>query len=626
MGYALGSFGIALVLSLLLIPPVRRLSLRIGRVATPREDRWHSKPTPTLGGLAIFTAFAISLVVGFFILPGGKVENWGFFLGSALMFATGLYDEFRPMPPSAKLVMQILAATLVIIMGYTSEFFTPKIANNIIAQFPNIIFTFIWLVGITNAINLLDNMDGLAGGIAFITAGVLSYFFWGAGDARLLWVALALAGSTLGFLIFNFPPASIFMGDSGSLFLGFTLAVLAIAQQQQQQASNVLAVLGVPTLIFLLPILDTTLVTFTRLLRGQSPAQGGRDHTSHRLVAFGLSERQALLVLYGVAMASAVLAAALESLNYWLSLFLAPFLILSLALFVAYLGRLKVVASMPPSTSGQTRSGIFPRQMALTRLMLNLTYRRRVLEAILDFFLIGIAYYLAFLVRYGLVLDEARLELYLQSLPLALASSYLAFYIFGVYRGVWRYVDFDDLLRYAQASLGSMALMAGMIFLLGFTDRALWMNSYSHLTLLLFAVFLFLGLAASRSSFKILDRFFGQRHRLGETQVLICGAGDAGEMALRWILSNPALRYRPVGFLDEDLYLRGRQIHGVEVLGVPEQLGTFLENRQIGGVILAGVDPNSDSSQEIMATCKRYDCWVRYLRLEFEELKTEHGE
>ena len=124
-------------------------------------------------------------------------------------------------------------------------------------------------------------------------------------------MSLALAGSLLGFLVYNFPPAKIFMGDSGSLFIGFTLASLAIANQKQQ-ASDVLAVLGVPTLLFLLPILDTALVTFTRLMRGQSPVQGGRDHTSHRLIAFGLNERQTLFVLYGVALASAVLAAALE--------------------------------------------------------------------------------------------------------------------------------------------------------------------------------------------------------------------------------------------------------------------------------------------------------------------------
>ena len=180
------------------------------------------------------------------------------------------------------------------------------------------------------------------------------------------------------------------MGDAGSLFLGFTLAVLAIARQPQ--ASNVLAVMGVPTLLFLLPILDTILVTFTRVLRGQSPAQGGRDHASHRLIAFGLSERQAVIVLYAVGVTSGIAAAALESLNYWYSLVLAPILVLGLALLTAYLGGLKVVHSQKELS----------RHGPITRIMLELTYKRRVLEVILDFVLFAVAYYLAFLISSGL--------------------------------------------------------------------------------------------------------------------------------------------------------------------------------------------------------------------------------
>jgi UDP-GlcNAc:undecaprenyl-phosphate GlcNAc-1-phosphate transferase len=247
---------------------------------------------------------------------------------------------------------------------------------------------------------------------------------------------MALGGSLLAFVVYNFPPASIFMGDSGSLFLGFFLATLAIARQPQ--ASNVFAVMGVPTLLFMLPILDTTLVTVTRILRGQSPAQGGRDHTSHRLVAFGLSERQTLFVLYSVALVSGIVAISIETLDYWLSLVLVPLLVLSLALLAAYLGRIKVVVSAASERAG-----------AITRLMVELTYRRRTFEILLDFLLIGFAYYLAFWTNYGLSMNEVSLGLFLTTLPIALVGTYLSFFIFGVYRGVWRYVGVDELLRYA---------------------------------------------------------------------------------------------------------------------------------------------------------------------------------
>lgn len=592
-------FGVSFVFSLLFIPLIRRLSSRFGKVVQPREDRWHREPTPTLGGVGIFLAFFAGLLVISVVTQGWGEIHWGLLAGSVIVFLLGLLDDLKQITPPAKLLGQIIAATLVVFLGYQTNFFTPKIPNSIVAQLPNIVLTFFWLVGISNAINLLDNMDGLAGGIALITAGFLSFFFGSANDMGMFFTAMSLTGALLGFLIFNFPPASIFMGDSGSLFLGFTLAALAIARQPQ--ASNVFAVMGVPTLLFLLPILDTTLVTITRLLRGQSPAQGGRDHTSHRLIAFGLTERQTLFVLYAVAILSGVAGIALETLDYWLSLVFIPILVLSLALLAAYLGRLKVVTTSPPHSG------------AISRLMVELAYKRRTLEILLDFFLIGIAYYLAFWMHYGLSITDASLELFLRSLPIAFAGTYLAFFTFGVYRGVWRYVGVDDLLRYLKATLGSVVLVAAAVLLVFTTGE------YSPAIFIFFAVFLFLGLAASRSTFKVLDLIYGSQPRPAEQRVLILGAGDAGEMAVRWILMNPQFGYRPVGFLDNDPYSTGRQIHGVGILGDLTQLEDFLTLKQVDGVL---VTPDEHIPVHVIdqaiAECRRNGRWVRTLRLEFE--------
>ena len=602
------SFAAALGLNLLLIPLVRKFSARVGKVVQPREDRWHRKPTATLGGIGIFLAFMLALLLTTALNSAWGQVRWGILLGALVVFCVGLVDDFKHISPQAKLVGQILAATLVISMGYTSTFFDPRIENKILAQLPNIVLTFVWLVGISNAINLLDNMDGLAGGISFITACILSYFFWRAGDLGMLVISISLAGSLLGFLVYNFPPASIFMGDSGSLFLGFTLALLAIARQQQ--ASNVFAVLGVPTLLFLLPILDTTLVTFTRLLRGQSPVQGGRDHTSHRLIAFGLSERQAVLTLYAVALLAGVMAAALESIRYWFSLVLVPLLIISLALLTAYLGGLKVVAA--PTAIARNRP--------LVRIMLELTFRRRLLEVILDFFLIGLAYYLAFLVGFGLRMNESRLDLYLRTVPLALGGVYLLLFILGAYRGVWRYVDLGDLGRYFQVGVGGMIWTAAMVYFLERLNLVKLPDTFTPLIFLLFGLFLFLGLAASRSSFRIMNQFAQKHHQLSEERVIIYGAGDAGEMAARWILMNSQLNLHPVGFIDDDPFMTGRQIHGVEVLGGSDQLEAILERRQVAGLILAVSDPQAEPVCQAIETCRRRGCWVRSLRLEFEQV------
>jgi UDP-GlcNAc:undecaprenyl-phosphate/decaprenyl-phosphate GlcNAc-1-phosphate transferase len=597
-------FAAAFGLSLLLVAVVRAWSLSAGRVAHPRPDRWHRQPTALMGGVGIFTAF-ILVCVGIGFTSGWDTIPWGVLAGSALIFGLGVADDLKPVSPQGKLVVQLLAAALVVSLGYSTNFFTPRIPNSVVAQLPNILLTFFWLVGITNAINLLDNMDGLAGGIALITALFLSFFFWDAGNQGLLLVALALGGSILGFLAFNFPPATIFMGDSGSLFLGFTLAVMAIAHQPQ--ASNVLAVLGVPSLLFLLPILDTTLVTFTRLLRGQSPAQGGRDHTSHRLIAFGLSERQAVLVLYLVAILAGMLAAGIEALNYWLSLVLVPVVLIILALLTAYLGGVKVISPEP---------GRGLRGTALTRLMLNLTYRRRILEVGLDFFVIGVALYLAFLTQFGLVMTDQVLELYLQALPLALGAVYLSSFTFGVYRGVWRYMGFADLLRFLRTALFGSALSWIMTLLL-FPDDYFPISIF-----IVFGVTLFLGISASRSSFRLLDGLFSTQIRPIEQRVLIGGAGDAGELAVRWMQMNAQITYRPVGFIDPDPFMHGREIHGIAVLGGIEQLEALIQSRSIDGLILTA-DANGSQAfrEQALSICRRSGCWVRVLRLEFEILE-----
>ncbi len=574
---------------------VRWLSFRTGQVAVPRADRWHRHPTPTLGGIGMFIAFWVSLLVVYLFDKNHNlfITRWSILAAVVIMFAIGMYDDFKHISPPIKLAFQIVAATIVIFFGnITIEFFRWPIAN--------ILLTFFWLVGITNAINLLDNMDGLAGGVALITAGFLSIFFWRTGYPELLILSLTICGSILGFLVFNFPPAKIFMGDSGSMFLGFTLAVLAIARRTQ--ASNIFAIIGVPTLVLLLPILDTGLVAITRILRGQSLAVGGKDHTSHRLVAFGLSERQAVLVLYGIAIVSGLTSIGLEALDYDLSLVLIPILLIGLSLFAAYLARINVVSEPQDQTSG------------ITRLIVNLTFKRRIFELIFDLLLIGVSYYLAFWTRFGLNMTSTSMNLFLLSWPIVLGITYLAFYIFGVYRGVWRYIGINDLMRYAGAAILSGGMSWVAINLI-FPDQP-----YTGDVFLLFILYLLLGLSASRSSFLILDRFYNQQFSAGQKEnVLLYGAEDAGEIALRWILKNPTIGYSVVGFLDDDSLKWGSNIHGVNILGDLTKLEQYIQDRQVTGVIATtGNLLRSPGGEKLISTCRSKGVWVRVLHLEFE--------
>lgn len=634
------TFGIALLLSWLFIPVVRKYSFRYGLVAFPRVDRWHRLPTPTMGGVAIFSAFAISLLLAVCALTwkpewlpdklldsfaGGMflIRSWGFLLGAVLVFGLGVYDDLKPLSPPAKLIGQIIAAAIVVSTGTITNFFTPRLDNHLIALILNILVSIVWLVGITNAINLLDNMDGLAGGISLITAILLGYLFWEMGNIGLVIVSAALVGSILSFLFYNFPPAKIFMGDSGSMFLGFTLASLAIARQPQ--ASNVFAVLGVPTLLFLLPIIDTVLVTITRLLRGESPVRGGLDHTSHRLVAFGLKEHQVLWVLYSIALLSGVLAITFEAIGYWLSVILIPVFIIGLALVAAYLGGLKIHESSAIVQISSTGSFPAGQTNPIAQVMLDLTFKRRLFEVLLDFGIIFLAFYLAFITLYGIYLSELRLLLFTKALPAALSVTYLAFFLSGVYRGVWRYVGVNDFVHYLKAALGSLISTGIVVYLWYFFQASGKLLSpfeaYAPGVFIFYGLYLFAGLAISRSSFKILDRFANQQPQPSDERILIYGASDLGEMALRWILMNPELHYRTIGFLDDNPLKAGRSIHGIRVLGDFKNLDQVLKELKIDGIIFTEPTIASTTGLDVKTAVGKYGCWVRNFHLGFDELE-----
>jgi UDP-GlcNAc:undecaprenyl-phosphate/decaprenyl-phosphate GlcNAc-1-phosphate transferase len=290
-------FASALILAVGGTPVVRRVALRLGVIDRPNARKIHVNPIPLLGGVAIYGAFITAL-----LLFGNRFrlqELLSILVGASLMSFLGLWDDRRGLSPFLKLAGQILAASLLVLTGVH------------IGTFPweavNVVVTVGWVVVITNAMNLLDNMDGLSGGVG----GVAACFFLllAAMNDQYLVGALsaALVGACFGFLIYNFNPASIFMGDAGSLFLGFVLAAVGI---KLRFPDGVLIVTWmVPVLILGLPLFDTTLVIFSRLRRGLNPlTTPGKDHISHRLVAMGYTRREAVLICYLICTGLGVLA------------------------------------------------------------------------------------------------------------------------------------------------------------------------------------------------------------------------------------------------------------------------------------------------------------------------------
>jgi UDP-GlcNAc:undecaprenyl-phosphate GlcNAc-1-phosphate transferase len=280
-------FASALVLAIGATPVIRRVALRLGVLDQPSSRKIHVNPIPLLGGLAIYAAFiaAVLLFGGRF----GLAELVSILVGASLMSFLGVWDDRRSISPLLKLVGQFLAAAILVLTGV------------VIGTFPweplNVIVTLVWVVAITNAMNLLDNMDGLSGGVGAIAA--IFFLLLAAMNGQYLVGALsaALVGASLGFLAYNFNPAQIFMGDAGSLFLGFVLAAVGIKLRFPEGLQIVTWM--VPVLILGLPLFDTGLVIVSRLRRRLNPlTTPGKDHVSHRLVALGNTRREAVLICY----------------------------------------------------------------------------------------------------------------------------------------------------------------------------------------------------------------------------------------------------------------------------------------------------------------------------------------
>lgn len=284
----------ALLLALATTPLARQLAPRLGLIAQPRARDIHTRPIPKMGGVAIVLAFLVGLVILAFLSPEDRTRLFflqqlaGIVLGASLVSFLGIWDDRWGLSPLIKLAGQTLAAGLLVATG-VSITMLPSPALNIAA-------TLLWVVGITNALNLLDNMDGLSGGVAAIASAFFLLMALSSGQWLVATLSAALLGACLGFLAYNFNPASIFMGDTGSLFLGFVLAATGI----KLRFDNVTFVTWmIPVLVLGLPIFDTALVVISRLRRGLNPlTTPGKDHVSHRLVALGMTQREAVLTLY----------------------------------------------------------------------------------------------------------------------------------------------------------------------------------------------------------------------------------------------------------------------------------------------------------------------------------------
>jgi UDP-GlcNAc:undecaprenyl-phosphate GlcNAc-1-phosphate transferase len=545
---------------LILTVGARWVARRLGFVAAPRQDRWHSKPTAMLGGPGIYVAF----ILGFLVFTPGLARAYPILAAATALLVTGLIDDIVRIKPYAKLIVQLTAAAMMVYFGLHLPW--------VEYQWINDILTIFWLVGITNAINLLDNMDGLAGGVSVISSVFLAITFLLNGQPAEAVLASVLGAAALGFLVFNFNPASIFMGDSGSMFLGFMLSGTALLSDTARFRS-LTSVLLTPVLILMIPIFDTCFVTLTRKLSGRPISQGGRDHTSHRLVALGISERRAVIMLYAFAAVSGILALMVRTLETSIALALVPGFALLTIFLGLYLGKVRIY-----------EEGEQLRGLRLIDSFADFTYKRRVFEVLLDVILIALAYYGAYVLRWDGNLDQEQLGIFLRTLPIVIILELVCFLVGGVYRGLWRYAGISDLVVIARSVMAGALAGAMAVFLM------YRFSGPSRAVLLLNGLLILLLMSGSRLSFRVLREMIGSRANLhpDARPVLIYGAGDGGELLIREILNNPDHRYAPVGFIDDDERKAGKLIHGYRIFR-SVQLPDLIQTHGVNEVLISSL-------------------------------------
>jgi UDP-GlcNAc:undecaprenyl-phosphate GlcNAc-1-phosphate transferase len=415
------------------------------------------------------------------------------------------------------------------------------------------------------------------------------------------------AASLLGFLIYNFNPASIFMGDCGSMFVGFFLASSALANVSGGRSRSFLPVLAVPILVLFIPIFDTTFVTVLRKLSGRAASQGGRDHTSHRLVALGMSERKAVLMLYGFAALAGLLAIVVQRTRLDISLAAIAGFTIVLTLVGVYLAGVKVY--------DKTEEEMALKDKPLYAFLVDVSYKRRIFEVFLDVVLITLAYWSAYAINFPPT--NPAWNLFIRTLPVLLFIKMSSFLVTGIYRGLWRYTSMSDLIVFAKGvALSSVTSVLVLLFAFRF-------EGFSRKVFVIDAVLMLLFLAGSRLAFRLFRQLLPAVTKQNGRRVLIYGAGDGGELLLRELRNNGELQLWPVGFLDDDPAKTGKVIHGLRVFGANGDLSTVCAQHEVDAVVISSMKMSEERIQEVLRCCSEKQIALKRMRITMEDLGSD---
>ena len=572
---------------------VRRTAPAIGAVVPPRPDRWHDKPTPTMGGIAIVLATAAGFLPVLYwpdALPW--VDTWiPVPIAAFVMFVVGLVDDQLQLSPTAKLVWSLIVGAFLVFALSVTEPGGLHWSATLVAT--------VWFAGMCHAFNLLDNMDGLAAGVAFIAAGFLALLFVDQLGVALAVILVSFCGALLGFLYWNRSRARLFMGDCGSLFIGALLAGCSLVPVLHAP-NEYLTVSMFMLLVLSVPLFDTGFVLVLRRLAGRSATKGGTDHVSHRLVSLGFSDRSAVRILYLVGLIGGATAWGLMVGGTEAMFPLAAVFVVLLTLLGIYLARV-------PGYNAEDFVAL--QKSSFAPLLKDLTFRWHAGQVMLDLILITACYYTAYRLRFEGERLETFFPYFTSSLPIVLACKLAALYGSGLYRRSWETFGLRDVAAVLRA-VGMGSLLA--VLLEAYFFR---LEGFSRVVFLLDAILLGIAIIASRVSFRAMNLVASSRNKRSR-RVLVYGAGAFGQMLVREMRANSRWNMNPVVFIDDDPMKSRRWIVGVQVRGSLDHLEQAMRKYSIDEVVLSSPSINGKVEQRIRDVCRTHDCPVRRLHME----------
>lgn len=613
------AFAAAAILSLIMTPVVAKIAVRLGAVDQPNARRMHNSPKPRLGGVAVFASFFLSIFIVLNFASPLDNATWitgpkGMAFAGTLLLVLflGIWDDLRQLKPSQKFLVQVFLGLIAYGAGFKISVIThPFSPGAVEIGFLDLPATLIWIVGITNAINLIDGLDGLASGVGIMAGITIASISLIGGDVGTAIVAVGLAGALLGFLPYNFNPASIFLGDAGSLFLGFSLALLSM--EGGARASTAFAIV-VPILALGFPIVDTFLAMLRRFLSSfltSAPAPKSfssrlrsmflpdRRHIHHRLIARGLSHRDAVLVLYAVSCALGVLAFVITVSNSTLA-----------ALILLAVGSLSVVG---------IRLLKYQEMSILKAGVLLPLYERPILgresfQFFVDMGFCVLAFVAAFFIDGTASLSGKQFYFSL------LMTGFLqvgVFFIAGLHLRTIGHFGLGDGLTIIKGVAAAVVVSALCVTLVSSVDSSGFQGLPLSTHVLDFYILLSFVLG-SRVSSSIL-RYLSTRKVEDRKRALIYGANLNSVIVLEQLKDSDLGEINPIGFLDENPDLEGKHLHGYPIFGGHWKLQRLARTMNVEEVLLCTTDLTLEVQKRLKRIASECSLRIRTPRFTLED-------